>query len=189
MGVPTLRTLAVALLAATLASSAGFAERGTSAASRPPNIVFILADDFSWNLVRFMPHVKRMQKDGVSLARYYVTVSLCCPSRASIFTGSSRTTPGSSRTAAGPAAGRCFTRGASRRTPSPRASRLPATRLLSWASTSTGTRRRGSSTASLRTSLRGGTRGSEPATRTRTTTTSSTRMGRWSRTAEGPRTT
>ena len=87
MGVPTLRTLAVALLAATLAWSAGFAERGTSAASRPPNIVFILTDDFSWNLVRFMPHVKRMQKDGVSFARYYVTDSLCCPSRASIFTG------------------------------------------------------------------------------------------------------
>ena len=87
MGVPTLRALAVALLLATLASSAGFAERGTSAASRPPNIVFILADDFSWNLVRFMPRVKRMQKDGVSLARYYVTDSLCCPSRASIFTG------------------------------------------------------------------------------------------------------
>jgi N-acetylglucosamine-6-sulfatase len=87
MGVPTLRTLAVALLLATLASSAGFAERGTSSASRSPNIVFIVADDFSWNLVRFMPHVKRMQKDGVSLARYYVTDSLCCPSRASIFTG------------------------------------------------------------------------------------------------------
>jgi N-acetylglucosamine-6-sulfatase len=55
--------------------------------TRRPNIVFILADDFSWNLVPFMPHVLKMQRDGVTFANYFVTDSLCCPSRSSIFTG------------------------------------------------------------------------------------------------------
>lgn len=52
-----------------------------------PNIVFILTDDLSMNLVQFMPHVLKMQKEGVTFANYFVTDSLCCPSRSSIFTG------------------------------------------------------------------------------------------------------
>ena len=52
-----------------------------------PNIVFILTDDLAWNLVQYMPHVLQMQKDGVTFANYFVTDSLCCPSRSSIFTG------------------------------------------------------------------------------------------------------
>jgi len=59
-------------------------------AARPhprANVVFILTDDLSWNLVRFMPHVRQMQRDGLTFTDYFVTDSLCCPSRASIFTG------------------------------------------------------------------------------------------------------
>ncbi|MGE5202210.1 MAG: sulfatase [Acidobacteriota bacterium] len=52
-----------------------------------PNIVFILTDDLSTNLLPFMPHVLKMQKEGVTFANYFVTDSLCCPSRSSIFTG------------------------------------------------------------------------------------------------------
>jgi len=52
-----------------------------------PNVVFILTDDLSWNLVRYMPNVRRMQRDGMTFTNYFVTDSLCCPSRASIFTG------------------------------------------------------------------------------------------------------
>jgi N-acetylglucosamine-6-sulfatase len=52
-----------------------------------PNIVFILTDDLALNLVQYMPHVIKMQKDGVTFANYFVTDSLCCPSRSSIFTG------------------------------------------------------------------------------------------------------
>ena len=51
-----------------------------------PNIVFVLTDDLAWNLVQYMPHVLQMQKDGVTFANYFVTDSLCCPSRSSIFT-------------------------------------------------------------------------------------------------------
>jgi N-acetylglucosamine-6-sulfatase len=55
--------------------------------SRRPNIVFVLTDDLSLNLLKFMPHVLKMEHDGVTFSNYYVTDSLCCPSRASIFTG------------------------------------------------------------------------------------------------------
>lgn len=55
--------------------------------STGPNIVFILTDDLALNLVQFMPHVLAMQKDGVTFNNYFVTDSLCCPSRSSIFTG------------------------------------------------------------------------------------------------------
>ena len=59
---------------------------GTVAPVRP-NIVFVLTDDLTWNLVRFMPEVRRMQRDGATFSNYFVTSSLCCSSRATIFTG------------------------------------------------------------------------------------------------------
>jgi len=52
-----------------------------------PNIVFVLTDDLSINLLQYMPNVQAMEKEGASFANYYVTDSLCCPSRSSIFTG------------------------------------------------------------------------------------------------------
>src|SRR5258707_12048480 len=60
--------------------------QGLRAASRP-NIVFILTDDLSMNLLRFMPHVQAMQRGGLTFENYFVSDSLCCPSRSSIFTG------------------------------------------------------------------------------------------------------
>jgi arylsulfatase A-like enzyme len=58
-----------------------------------PNIVFILADDFSLDLLApnvfgsDMPHLQQMASEGTTFAHYFVTDSLCCPSRSSIFTG------------------------------------------------------------------------------------------------------
>jgi N-acetylglucosamine-6-sulfatase len=60
---------------------------GAAAGGKRPNIVFILTDDLALNTVQFMPHVLEMQKKGVTFANYFVTDSLCCPSRSSIFTG------------------------------------------------------------------------------------------------------
>jgi N-acetylglucosamine-6-sulfatase len=58
------------------------------AAAQPrPNIVFVLTDDLSWNLIPYMPQVQQLQREGMTFDRYVVTDSLCCPSRASIFTG------------------------------------------------------------------------------------------------------
>jgi arylsulfatase A-like enzyme len=52
-----------------------------------PNIIFILTDDYASNLVDFMPNLKAMQQEGVTFSHYYVSNSLCCPSRSTIFTG------------------------------------------------------------------------------------------------------
>jgi N-acetylglucosamine-6-sulfatase len=54
-----------------------------------PNIVFILADDLSWNLInrRFTPHIWALAHHGETFDHYFVTDSLCCPSRSTIFTG------------------------------------------------------------------------------------------------------
>jgi N-acetylglucosamine-6-sulfatase len=57
------------------------------AGAKRPNIVFVLTDDLATNLVQYMPNVLKMQRDGVTFANYFVTDSLCCPSRSSIFTG------------------------------------------------------------------------------------------------------
>jgi N-acetylglucosamine-6-sulfatase len=56
-------------------------------AARRPNIVFILTDDLSMNLLPFMPQVAEIRKQGTTFTNYFVTDSLCCPSRSSIFTG------------------------------------------------------------------------------------------------------
>jgi N-acetylglucosamine-6-sulfatase len=63
------------------------AQAGPRVETGGPNIVFVLTDDLTWNLVQYMPHVLQMQRDGVTFSRYVVTDSLCCPSRSSIFTG------------------------------------------------------------------------------------------------------
>ncbi len=59
----------------------------STASAKRPNIIFILTDDLSWNLVPYMPHVLAMERAGENFSNYFVTDSLCCPSRASIFTG------------------------------------------------------------------------------------------------------
>jgi N-acetylglucosamine-6-sulfatase len=59
------------------------------AAAQQPNIVLILTDDQRWDTVSYMPTVQsRLVEKGVTFANGFVTNPLCCPSRASILTGS-----------------------------------------------------------------------------------------------------
>ncbi|MGZ4331131.1 MAG: sulfatase family protein [Solirubrobacteraceae bacterium] len=89
------RPAGLALLAAgcvvttVLVSSGGsaVARRTPAQDARRPNIVFVLTDDLSINLLRYMPHVHEMMRRGLTFSHYFVSDSLCCPSRASIFTG------------------------------------------------------------------------------------------------------
>jgi N-acetylglucosamine-6-sulfatase len=62
---------------------------GTPVTSRTerPNIVFVLTDDLSTDLLQYMPNVLQLQREGRSFTSYFVTDSFCCPSRSSIFTG------------------------------------------------------------------------------------------------------
>jgi len=76
--------VAVALVLGASGSAGGATARS---AARPPNVVFVLTDDLAWNLVRYMPHVQQLQRRGLTFSRYFVTDSLCCPSRSAIFTG------------------------------------------------------------------------------------------------------
>ncbi|MBS1869208.1 MAG: sulfatase [Actinobacteria bacterium] len=55
--------------------------------SPQPNIVFVLTDDLTSDLLPYMPNVRRLQRRGTTFSNYFVTDSLCCPSRASILTG------------------------------------------------------------------------------------------------------
>jgi N-acetylglucosamine-6-sulfatase len=53
-----------------------------------PNILFILTDDMDTNSLAYMPRVKQHLEDqGVYMTDYFVSLPLCCPSRASILTG------------------------------------------------------------------------------------------------------
>jgi N-acetylglucosamine-6-sulfatase len=84
MNAKTLRwTLTLFALIVLVGGSSANAQRR----SAQPNIIFVLTDDLAWNLVDYMPHVLQMQADGTTFENYFVTDSLCCPSRASIFTG------------------------------------------------------------------------------------------------------
>ena len=80
-----IRTLTMLVLSATVLWLCAAAT--PCAAQVRPNIVFVLTDDLDSKLVQFMPHVLAMERNGVSFANYFVTDSLCCPSRSSIFTG------------------------------------------------------------------------------------------------------
>ncbi|MEV0386342.1 sulfatase [Nonomuraea sp. NPDC050643] len=73
------------VLALTMTSQAG---AGTvTAQPKRPNIIFFLVDDMSADLLPYMDTVSALAKDGTTFSDYYVSNSLCCPSRASMFTG------------------------------------------------------------------------------------------------------
>ncbi|MFI7603420.1 sulfatase [Actinoplanes sp. NPDC049681] len=74
------------LLGLTAGSCAGRGSGPDDPAGRT-NVVFVLTDDLSANLVQYMPNVQALARDGTTFSQYTVTDSLCCPSRSSIFTG------------------------------------------------------------------------------------------------------
>ena len=71
------------------------AARTVVAADLPrPNLVFILTDDLRWNTLGCMgdrliqtPNIDRLAAHGVLFRNSFVATSICCVSRASIFTG------------------------------------------------------------------------------------------------------
>jgi arylsulfatase A-like enzyme len=87
--------LGVALAAAATVGGSHFATatgRSSSSATVPepdrrPNIVLVLMDDFSLELLATMPNAQRLRSDGATYRNAHVVDSLCCPSRAAIFTG------------------------------------------------------------------------------------------------------
>src|ERR1700686_5317066 len=61
---------------------------------KPPNIVFLLADDLRWNVLGCTgdklaktPNLDALAKRGVKFRNHFVTTSICAVSRASILSG------------------------------------------------------------------------------------------------------
>ena len=67
---------------------------GVWAADRPPNIVFVLADDLGWaelgcygNTFHETPHLDQLARDGVRFTQAYAAAPVCSPYRAALLTG------------------------------------------------------------------------------------------------------
>jgi N-acetylglucosamine-6-sulfatase len=93
-----LRTAALVVVAA-VAAVGGLgvvAARATGSASAPapkqrigrPNVLFVLTDDLDTAELRYMPHTLALiGEKGATFDRYYVSNSLCCPSRVTTLRG------------------------------------------------------------------------------------------------------
>src|SRR5205823_7943440 len=59
--------LSIGSAAALVAALAGAPpSQAASSAAGPPNVVFVLTDDLSWNLVQYLPQVQKMQSQGMT---------------------------------------------------------------------------------------------------------------------------
>ncbi|NNJ27382.1 sulfatase [Alienimonas chondri] len=80
-----------------LAGFAGFgqaAEFAPADESRPPNVVFVFADDLGWKDVGYQsdgffetPHLDRLAEEGMTFTNAYATAGNCAPSRACLLSG------------------------------------------------------------------------------------------------------
>ncbi len=79
----------VAIVAAsmgTIAAAGSPATAGT--AKRRPNVLFVLTDDLAHGDLRYMPHTEQLiAKAGATFDHYFVSNSLCCPSRVTTLRG------------------------------------------------------------------------------------------------------
>ncbi|HEX8522055.1 MAG TPA: sulfatase-like hydrolase/transferase [Tepidisphaeraceae bacterium] len=88
MSKPRPWTLPLLFCVAIVCQTAG----ATTASSRPPNVVLIVADDLGWNAVGYhngfvrTPNIDRIAHQGVELDRFYVS-PMCSPTRAGLMTG------------------------------------------------------------------------------------------------------
>lgn len=60
---------------------------GAEKAPMPPNVVLVLLDDFSNDLVKTMPNTLKLRRDGAYFPNSFVADSLCCTSRSALLTG------------------------------------------------------------------------------------------------------
>ncbi len=85
----TLAVIASSLTGPTARADDAAAATPAPAAARAarPDIVLVLMDDFSLELLRTMPNAMRMARQGAVFRNSFVVDSLCCPSRAALLTG------------------------------------------------------------------------------------------------------
>jgi arylsulfatase A-like enzyme len=84
--------LLIALACALFSGQPDFASADLAAPARPPNILFLLADDLGWADVGYQggpfdtPHIDALAATGLRLKQHYVQ-PLCSPTRAELLTG------------------------------------------------------------------------------------------------------
>ena len=86
-----------ALAAAGCAATRGMGVKGPLGRRRPPNIVFILADDMGYGDLACQnpesriptPHLDRLAADGVRFTDAHAPAAVCTPTRYGILTGRS----------------------------------------------------------------------------------------------------
>jgi arylsulfatase A len=90
MPIPRLNGWGVAFAAALAAGSPGFASVGEA---RPPNLVVILADDLGYGDLgcygstrHATPNIDRLANEGTRFTEFYVSSSVCTPSRVALLT-------------------------------------------------------------------------------------------------------
>lgn len=73
---------------------AGLVRRASAAQRRPPNILFIFADDLGWRDTSFdgsdfneTPNLTRLASEGMSFNQAYASAANCAPSRACLLSG------------------------------------------------------------------------------------------------------
>jgi len=86
--------LSAVVIACVLILTCGLLPAGESSARRPPNIIFILADDLGWaepgcygNKFNETPNLDRMARQGIRFTEAYAAAPVCSPYRASFLTG------------------------------------------------------------------------------------------------------
>ncbi len=66
----------------------GIAGATAAAATTRPNVLFVLTDDLDSAELKYMPHTRALiGAEGATFDRYYVSNSLCCPSRTTTLRG------------------------------------------------------------------------------------------------------
>jgi len=78
----------IAILGATGARVTPVPATSSQRAIGPSNVVFVLADDLDLASMKYMPHTRHLIGDrGATFDNYFVSDSLCCPSRATTLRG------------------------------------------------------------------------------------------------------
>jgi arylsulfatase A len=89
-----MRVLAIAWLGLTLAALAPAQSSSGDRPRRPPNVLFVLADDLGYRELGCFgqqrirtPHLDQLARDGMRLERHYAGAPVCAPSRAVLLSG------------------------------------------------------------------------------------------------------
>ncbi len=87
-------TAVAGLLSALALLAAGASEVQAASSARPPNFIFILADDLGWTDLSCQgskfyetPNLDRLARSGMRFTQAYSACTVCSPTRASILTG------------------------------------------------------------------------------------------------------